>query len=378
MKKTYSTALLKVTCLLALVFLEFNGLCQSKYGVNYWQSNTKNTQATSIVFSPDGQQMVVGYSNGQLKLWEVNSGKLIKRYPKQNAPIQCMAYSPNGDKILLGLEEFAGAINVKLLKARSGKLLNAFNGGSEGINFVGFSPDGNQMIIGNPGDGKLGIWNLLDKKPIETFSASLYPNPIAAVFLAGNKVLFRRNSAIIFKNLQAKSNYRKITYPTLNKTFSEVTNFSLSPDQKNILIGNEDHPVKLWRIKDKKLMHTFGTNQKESIGIFSPSGKSIVTYDNSQQLKIWKAKKQKLITSIEMKSKPTQVEFSPDGQYLFTMHQFAEIRVAKTGKLKHNFGQNKDIKQAWFSPDSQSIATRDNTGKISLWDAKTGKLIRKF
>ena len=282
--------LLKATYFVVFMVLGLSSFSQSRYKNNQWDSYQEppKKQATTVAFSPDSKKIVIGYANRNLKLWDISTGKTIRKYKKHKAPLVYLAYSPDGTKILTGFEEFSGSINVRLWDANSNKVLNEFNGGSESISYVDFSPDSRKMVIGNPGDGQIGVWNLLEKKPLKEFYADQAPQ--SGVFLANsNQIVFSSSYQLSLWDFSSKKVIQKISYKKYekgDKFFETISNFSIAPNQKQVLVGNEAHPAKLWKLSNGKLIHTFGQQEKKSLGVFAPNGRLIATYDDSQQLKI--------------------------------------------------------------------------------------------
>lgn len=371
----------KATYFVVFMVLGLSSFSQSRYKNNQWYSYQEppKKQVTTVAFSPDSKKIVIGYANGNLKLWDINTGKTLRKYKRYKVPLVYLAYSPDGTKILAGFEEFSGSINVRLWDANSNKVLNEFNGGSESISYVDFSPDSRKMVIGNPGDGQIGVWNLLEKKPLKEFYADQAPQ--AGVFLNNTQIVFSSSYQLSLWDFSSKKVIQKISYKKYekgDKFFENISNFSIAPNQKQVLIGNESHPAKLWSLSSGKLIHTFGKQEKKSVGIFSPNGRLIATYDDSQQLKIWNAKNQKLVKSVNIKSRPAQIEFSPDSKHLLIVGKTAQVMNAKTGKVKYTLAQATPIKEAWYSPNGEMIATRDKTKQVSLWSTENGKLIQKF
>jgi WD40 repeat protein len=54
---------------------------------------------TSVVFSPDGSQLVTGSDNNTVRLWSVASGKLVKVLTGNSARFSSVAFHPNGKQV---------------------------------------------------------------------------------------------------------------------------------------------------------------------------------------------------------------------------------------------------------------------------------------
>jgi WD40 repeat protein len=58
----------------------------------------------TVAFSPDGRRVLAGGLNYTVGLWEVDTGKELKRFESAGAdryaPVNCLAFSPDGRRAL--------------------------------------------------------------------------------------------------------------------------------------------------------------------------------------------------------------------------------------------------------------------------------------
>jgi WD40 repeat protein len=122
----------------------------------------------SVAFSPDGQIVASGSFDGNIKLWNVSSGReignftgvtdspvgLVKSFFSNNI-VYTVAFSPDGKTLASGGENQP----IKLWGVNN-KNLNILQGSSEKVHTVAFSPDGKTLASGGA-DGIVRIWDLL-------------------------------------------------------------------------------------------------------------------------------------------------------------------------------------------------------------------------
>ena len=118
--------------------------------------------AAHVAFPPDGQNVIA--DGGPVQVWDVSTGREVKRLESQEGGFG-MALSPDGKSLLLG-EDFKGYLGmIELWDVGSGKLLRRFPQQPAPVECVAFAPDGKTAASeshGGPGDEPYGIVKLWD------------------------------------------------------------------------------------------------------------------------------------------------------------------------------------------------------------------------
>jgi WD40 repeat protein len=115
----------------------------------------------SVAISPDGQTLVSGGCDGNIKLWNLPTGELRQVLAVQEASfagngVTSVAISPNGELIAGATDE---SKNITLWSLATGELLQTFSGHLAGVSSVIFSPDGQRLISGSY-DKTARVWYL--------------------------------------------------------------------------------------------------------------------------------------------------------------------------------------------------------------------------
>jgi WD40 repeat protein len=133
--------------------------------VNSWSSLTSipvpNGGVRAISFSPDGQSIAVARVNGEVALYDVTTGQLKMSFGNVAlAYATNVAFSPDGRMIVTSGGSVANYYEgqVKLWDVQSGQLLKTVKEGSrsEGVTF---SPDGTKVAAGSS-DGAVRVYSL--------------------------------------------------------------------------------------------------------------------------------------------------------------------------------------------------------------------------
>lgn len=118
----------------------------------------------ALALSPDGKFAISGDDKGVLRIWQVNSGTVVKRVDAHKPTVNGVAFSPDGLRILS-----CGDGTAKYWDFRTGKELRRF-GGPEAVSAFGlgsihrawaFSAKGGHALIGN------GFYDLKSGKKLD-------------------------------------------------------------------------------------------------------------------------------------------------------------------------------------------------------------------
>jgi WD40 repeat protein len=97
---------------------------------------------TCVKFRPDGKTGVSSDQDGELILWDLETGKAVRRM-EHGSHVNDIAVSPDGKRLLSGGFEDR---KVKLWDLETGKLIESFEGHVSRVLGVAFSADGKQAI----------------------------------------------------------------------------------------------------------------------------------------------------------------------------------------------------------------------------------------
>jgi WD40 repeat protein len=184
-----------------------------------------NAQVSTATFSPDGEFIATSDVNGDVRLWQTDTGREVRRYPASGEKLQCVIFSPDG-RLLAG------------------------------------------SAAGSP---RVYVWDVDNTQRILDLKVEESNNNIWSIaFSADSKMLATPHLDNTVKLWELPSGIRR---GTLRGHIQAVYGVAFSPDGKTLATGSDDRKVKLWNLATLQEMATLGplTGGCRSLR-FSPDG----------------------------------------------------------------------------------------------------------
>jgi RNA polymerase sigma factor (sigma-70 family) len=383
-------------------------------------------------YTPDGQALVTAGKDHTVRLWELATGKEIRRFAwgegdQTSKPIlaadeiaqrwehqlwddlalSCQAALSSDGKTVAA----SRGGTVCLWETTTGKKLRQLQTGQKRLDQLAFSADGKSLLTLGP-EHSIAVWEVAtgacvqrrEGKPVDRFRVSEYAatmEQIAVVSPGWKYLAFRRqaeNDGPWSIKIKDRATGKEVATRPLPDGRAPLT---FSPDEKTLVWAPIEGGIvcsdpatgkELRRVEDRSAFFDMASNFA-----FSTDGKSLAVIRLSSFIEIWDLTSGKQTYRFAplgpvrgrragIPGRPA-LAFSPDGKTLVsslggaTLRQF-EVKTGKellgpdVGRVaipSHNDGHRASVSTLALSADGKSLWTYGRGDPVRIWDWATGK-----
>jgi WD40 repeat protein len=328
--------------------------------------------------SQPGFGIISGSQDGTLKIWNLNTGKLVRTITAHDGSINAISTTPDGLQVISGSDDKT----LKIWNLNTGNLEHTIPAHNRSVNAVSITPDG--LVISGSDDKTLKVWNLKTGKVLHTLvghratvtaviavnnkwvvSGSSYNDTLRVWNLEtgreeltlGERDMVRSIAVLDGERVISASEDGSLTVwkvgtwekeCTLKGHSKPVCSVAVLPDRKQIISGSSDGTIKIWKIGTWENKATFTAHTAWVLAVaVTPDGKQIISasgnnLSNENVLKVW---------NIEQCS----IQFS-----------------SNNGHGTKN-GHSDSVEVIAFTPEGKEVISASKDGTFKIWEVGTWK-----
>ncbi len=253
---------------------------------NFWVAFQGNFTAdiNSIAFSPDGQMIAGGINASEvICLWDAATGENL-RFMRENAPnglhwVNTVAFSPDSKILASGSEDG----NLYLWDVETGRKLKALIEATENIFSLAFSNDGKTLASGNAGN-TIRLWDIATGEKVKTLTG--HTNWVFSVaFSPDGQTLASGSWDHTIRLWDTTTGQHLKTFVGHKLT---VWSVAFSPDGFTLASGSHDKTIRLWNIATGAQIATLtGHTAPVKSVAFSPNGVTLASGSIDGTVRLW-------------------------------------------------------------------------------------------
>lgn len=202
----------------------------------------------SLRFSPDGNYLVTGCDDWNVRLWSLSEGKELeeKRMIGHANAVKAVCYAPDGRHIVSGSDDYT--VRIWDVSGEQSQLVKIFKGHKGWVRALAFSPDGKWLISAGH-DRTIRIQQFSVTKEIKTFQDKQAPIMDASFFPAGEEldlIVAHSLRSVLWRNSISPS-------PQLNLLENSTTaTVRFSPDGQYYITGGDvkEKEIRIWHYRE--------------------------------------------------------------------------------------------------------------------------------
>jgi len=312
----------KLLLVLLIVFLSLTAV----FSVEYLPDETAFS-INCIALTPDRKNLVAGYIDNTVKVWNLQDGKLSMNLSLHSSWVTSVAVSPDGRLGVAGYDD--GMIIV--WEMETGKSLKSLSSHTSSVNYLLVSEDGKTLYSAGS-DGTVKVWSLSELAFIRSLRGHSGPVNSIVHWPEQNRLYSVSDDGTL--RIWDTSTGQQVKM--IKSEIGALSSVTMDEERSILVVGSKDGPLKFYDVKTWSVLR-------------------IVKAHNAE------------VTAIIIR-----------GDLMFTSSRDRTVKILSLplGSLvKMITGHTWDVSSIALSGDSSVIYSGSNDGTVKIWDVDKGAVL---
>lgn len=357
----------------------------------------ENAQVTCADFHAGSNIVVVGFTTGEFRLYELPEFNMIQLLSMGQHSVDTVTINKTGEWLAFGSSQ-AGQLLVYEWQSESYILKQ--QGHFDSMNALCYSPDGARVVTASD-DGKLKVWDLHSGFCLFTFTE--HTGPVTAVeFAKKGQVMFSASmdGTVRAWDLIRFRNFRTFTAPER----VQFTSMAVDPSGEVVVAGSqEEFEIYVWSVQTGSLLDTLAGHEGPiSCLAFGSENSVLVSSSWDKTIRIWNIfSRAQQVEPIEVEHDVLALAVRPDAKEVAVATLNGHLRFfdVEEAKQVHAMDIRKDVfagrhmedrfelknserarsfTTIAYSFDGLSLIAGGNNNSICLYDIADEVLLKRF
>jgi WD40 repeat protein len=264
----------------------------------------------AIAFRPDGERMASASFDRTIKVWDVDSGRIVRTFIGHQDKVLSLAYSADGRQLAsAGLDG-----TVRLWDAVTGRERACLTSRNACVQGIAFTPDGRRLIACGEA-GVAEVWKTNEGVLERTIRVEPERMPLYAAAVSPDARLLALaglDGRIRLYDLAGGQTRRILEGHT-----DAVYSLAFSPDGVSLLSGSLDQTVRRWDAASGEQRACLDGHRGAVYQVgFSPDGRRLVSAGTDGEVIVWDAGNGSRLHRHRFPGKTLCAAFTPDGRHV--------------------------------------------------------------
>ncbi len=211
-----------------------------------------------------------------LRLWDIESGKLVREYEGHGDAIMAVAFMPDGRHALSGGAnrnhfEVGNDKDIWVRDLETGDVVARWHGHEGIIDALAVSPDG-RLALSSASDRTARLWDVGTGSELKRFPGQTELD-LHAIFTRDGQSAIVASAGHLIRIFEVESGRERLV---LRGHSGKVDSFAASPDGRLLISGSwPERAFRIWDLERGEALGTVALDANPQLGGFTPDGQRV-------------------------------------------------------------------------------------------------------